>query len=208
MSTPDARPRLRRLTLADAPEAWSRLGFQVCHARVELGGIELVLGAGGRGIVSWGIAGLDGVEEIDGLPVERADGPAPDPGEEPQHPNGAVGIDHVVLLTPAFDRTAAALERAGLGLRRVTDEIRPGLRQGFRRLGPAILELVQAPPEVDRVHLWGLTLIVRDIHALAGRLASDLGEVRAAVQPGRRIATLRRSAGLSTPLAFMDPPPE
>lgn len=208
MTTPDARPRLRRLALGDAPEAWSRLGFQVNDSRLELGGIELMLGAGGRGIVSWGIAGLDGVDEIDGLPVEPADGPAPNPGEEPQHPNGAVGIDHVVLLTPAFDRTATALDKAGLALRRVTDEIRPGLRQGFRRLGPAILELVQAPPEVDRVHLWGLTLIVRDIDALAERLTSDLGEVRAAVQPGRRIATLRRSAGLSTPLAFMDPPPE
>jgi hypothetical protein len=206
--SPRAQPQLRRLTLSDPPEAWSRLGFQLTHSRVELGGIELALGAGGRGIVSWAIAGLDGVDQIDGLPVEPADGTGPDPGEEPQHPNGAVGVDHVVLLTPAFDRTAAALEAAGLGLRRVTDEIRPGLRQGFRRLGPTILELVQAPPEVDRVHLWGLTLIVRDIDDLAERLGQDLGEVRPAVQPGRRIATLRRSAGLSTPLAFMDPPPE
>jgi hypothetical protein len=28
------------------------------------------------------------------------------------------------------------------------------------------------------------------------------------VQPGRRIATLRRSAGLAIPIALMSPPPE
>ena len=67
-------------------------------------------------------------------------------GSEVAHPNGAVGIDHVVVATPDFDRTAAALDAAGLGLRRVRDA--GGFRQGFRRLGPAILELVEAPARV------------------------------------------------------------
>jgi hypothetical protein len=205
VNAPAAGPRLRRLTVADPGSAWARLGFQVAGSQIELGGVQLVLGATGRGIVGWAIEGLGGVREIDGLAVDLADGPALAPAHRPAHPNRATGIDHVVLLTPAFDRTAAALEQAGLGLRRVT-ESRQGLRQGFRRVGPAILELVQAP-DVERVHLWGLTVIVEDIDGLAERLGEDLTEVKPAVQPGRRIAALRRSAGLSPAVAFMDPPP-
>jgi hypothetical protein len=37
-------------------------------------------------------------------------------------------------------------------------------------------------------------------------LGDRVGEIRDAVQPGRRIATLRRSAGLSVPVALMTPP--
>ena len=112
----------------------------------------------------------------------------------------------MVLISPAFDRTAAALQEAGLPLRRIT-QTRQGVRQGFRRLGPAILELVDAPG-AERPHLWGLTVIVSDLGALADRLGDDLGPVKPAVQPERQIATLRRSAGLSPAVAFMDPEPE
>jgi hypothetical protein len=38
-------------------------------------------------------------------------------------------------------------------------------------------------------------------------LGDRLGEARDAVQEGRRIATLRREAGLAVPLAFMTAPP-
>jgi hypothetical protein len=36
-------------------------------------------------------------------------------------------------------------------------------------------------------------------------LGDNVGETRPAVQPGRRIATLRRGAGLSVPVALMTP---
>ena len=39
------------------------------------------------------------------------------------------------------------------------------------------------------------------------RLGDDLGAPRDAVQPGRRIATVRESAGLGVPVAFMSPAP-
>ena len=52
-----------------------------------------------------------------------------------------------------------------------------------------------------------LTVTVADIDALAERLGDELSEIRPAVQPGRRIATLRPSAGISTAVAFMDPEP-
>jgi hypothetical protein len=78
----------------------------------------------------------------------------------------------------------------------------------FRRLGPAVLELVEvddAAPGPAR--FWGLVVIVADIEALAARLGDRLGSVREAVQPGRQIATLRESAGLGQAVAFMSPEP-
>jgi hypothetical protein len=36
-----------------------------------------------------------------------------------------------------------------------------------------------------------------------GRLGPDIGPAHPAVQPGRRIASLRRSAGLAIPVALM-----
>jgi hypothetical protein len=133
-------------------------------------------------------------------------GPEPPRVPPPEHPNGAVALDHVVVVTPDFDRTAAALAAAGLPLRRIRDA--GGFCQGFRRLGPAILELVEsreAPP--GPATLWGLVVVVPDLDALALRLGEHLSGVRDAVQPGRRIATVRRSAGLGPALAFMDPEP-
>jgi hypothetical protein len=79
-----------------------------------------------------------------------------------------------------------------------------GFRQGFRRLGPAILELVETPEAPDGpARFWGLVVNVTDLGALAERLGDRLGPVKPAVQPGRHIATLRESAGLGQAVAFM-----
>ena len=57
--------------------------------------------------------------------------------------------------------------------------------------------------------LGGCHQVVRasDLDALAQRLGDDLGAPRDAVQPGQRIATLRESAGVGVPVAFMSPAP-
>jgi hypothetical protein len=122
------------------------------------------------------------------------------------HPNGATGLDHLVVATPDFDRTSAALETVGIPLKRTAE--RDGMRQGFVRLGPAILELV-APPSLTepQPRFWGLVIVVISLEELADRLGPQLGEIRPAVQPHRRIATLTASAGLSTQVAFMSPEP-
>ena len=44
---------------------------------------------------------------------------------------------------------------------------------------------------------------VAEIEACAELLGERLGEVRGAVQPGRRIATVRRQAGLGLPVALI-----
>jgi hypothetical protein len=194
------RPELAGLALADSPERWRALGFAVAGSRLRLGAVGLELGAAGEGIVAWRLRGA--VMGVDGL-VQTPAGEEDLEGES-LHPNGAIGIDHVVVTTADFDRTAAELEQAGIGLRRVRDA--GGFRQGFRRLGPAILELVEARGAAPGpARFWGLVVIVDDLDALAERLGERLGRVKPAVQLGRRIATVDRSAGLSTRLAFMDP---
>jgi hypothetical protein len=197
-------PELVSLSLADPPERWQALGFGAGDGPIRVGDATLELGAPGDGIVGWALRGVEEGAELDGLPWSAsAEAGAAAPATS--HPNGAIGIDHVVVVTPDFDRTAAALDAAGLGLRRVRDA--GGFRQGFRRLGPAILELVenQRGDPGAPASFWGLVVIVSDLEALAERLGDRLGLVKDAVQPGRRIATLRSSAGIGTNVAFMDP---
>jgi hypothetical protein len=191
------RVELAGLTIADAPDRWQSLGFTVdAGDRIVLGGVALALGVAGHGITGWTLRHLPGDGAIDGLVTAATASPPTEPGAV--HPNGALGVDHVVITTPDFDRTAAALAQRGLALRRTRQA--GDRRQGFRRLGPAIMELVEAP-DAPAVEFWGLTIVVAD----PGSLGPHVGEARTAVQPGRQIATVRASAGLSTRLAFMDP---
>src|SRR5205085_2371752 len=123
-------------------------------------------------------------------------------GEAPSHPNGVERIDHIVVVTPDLDRTTGALAAAGSERRRVR-EIPAGertLHQGFFRLGEVILEVVDGMPLDPAAEpqpgapaaFWGLVFVVGDLDAAAAQLGDDLGEPRPAVQPGRRIATVRR----------------
>jgi hypothetical protein len=197
-------PALRLLRIGDPPDAWQALGFTTRGGVVQFSGISLELSEAGRGIVSWALTGIDPVHSVDGLITEVV--PDEPTVELVEHVNGAIGIDHVVVTTPNFDRTAAAMRDAGLGLRRVRRSP-DGRMMGFRRLGAAILELVGVPSEDPEqpARFWGLVVVVPDLDALAGRLGQRLGSPRPAVQGGRRIATLKTSAGLSPALAFMTP---
>jgi hypothetical protein len=59
---------------------------------------------------------------------------------------------------------------------------------------------------VGPAHCWGLVFTVTDLDELVGSWSDDVvSRPRDAVQPGRRIASLRRGAGLATAVAFMTP---
>lgn len=207
-------PTVDELTVADAPAAWAALGFAVEGDTCVLGGVRIRLAGldAGKGLCGWSLRGV-GSTELDGLPTAHSDRPAPD--EAPAHPNGITAIDHVVAITPALERTVAALRAAGLDLRRIREEPTPAgaPRQAFFRLGPTILEVVQEPPEaIERgggserpAFFWGLALVAPDLGSTVAGLGEQAGEVRPAIQPGRQIATLRRAAGLSVPVALMSP---
>lgn len=205
-------PTIDELTIAEEPERWAALGFAVEEDRCQLAGVTVRLAGAdaGRGIVGWSLRDVASTE-LDGLPTTRSERPALPPAL--MHPNGALAIDHVVAMSPAFERSVQALQAAGLDLRRVRDEPTPAgaPRQAFFRLGREILELVQEPDDVveraggpDRpARFWGLALLVDDLDRTVAELAPHASGARAAVQPGRRIATVGRSARLAIPLALL-----
>jgi len=208
-------PTIDEIKLADAPARWGELGFSVDENGCQLGSVRLRFEGAqdGAGILGWSLRGIASTE-LDGLFTTLSERPAlPPPAAVPVHPNGVLAIDHVVAFSPDFDRSVAALQAAGLDLRRVREQPTPAgaPRQAFFRLGEVILEVVQQPQEVierlggaDRpARFWGLALLVEDIERSAQALAPHVSEVRAAVQPGRQIATVRRSAGLAVPLALI-----
>jgi hypothetical protein len=207
-------PTIDEITLADEPETWEALGFAVTGDSCRLGDVTIRLMGNGseRGIVSWSLRDLQDVD-LDGLPTSVSSRPLEPPGAE--HPNGVLAIDHVVAMSPNFERSVARIEAAGLDLRRVREVPTPAgaPRQAFFRLGREILELVEEPQEVvaraggpDRpARFWGLALLAADLDRTVAALGEHASEIRDAVQPGRRIATVRRSAGLGVAVALMSP---
>jgi Glyoxalase-like domain len=224
--------RLTEVVLGDDPAAWASVGFAVGDdGTCPVGTVRLrLVGSGdprGRGLVAWTLARPDtdtfggggetgaGTPDdgvLDGLPTTLAadagsglDGAAGAPGTG-AHPNGVTHIDHVVVLTPDLDRTTAAIGALGIEARR-TREAGPGRLQRFFRLGEAILELVgPVEPRGDGpARFYGLAFTVADLDATAAHLAGRISTPKAAVQPGRRIATLRAGDDVSVPVAFMSP---
>jgi len=189
-------PSIDELAIAGEPGAWSAAGFDVADGlcRVARVRLRLVGKRARRGIVGW---------TLGDEPSGAVAGP---------QPNGVVRVDHVVMLAPDLDRTVGELESQGFALRRRREGPTPGgsTRQAFFRAGEPILEVVQAPEGTsaarDRdgpARLWGLAFVVEDIDRTAEALGGLLGAPRDAVQPGRRIATLRAEAGLGPAVAFM-----
>ncbi|HTU79097.1 MAG TPA: hypothetical protein VMF09_10100 [Solirubrobacteraceae bacterium] len=207
------------LALAEDSDPWTACGFALTDHACQIGAVRVRFtdpGAGpgaaqaARGLVGWSLRGIDSAQ-LDGLPTTISHSPLP--AAAPAHPNGVLAIDHVVAISPAFERSVAALRRAGLELRRVREQPTPAgaPRQAFFRLGREILELVEEPDRVARgaggpqrpAHFWGLALLAEDLERAAASFAPHVSEIRAAVQPGRRIATVRRSAGFGVPLALI-----
>jgi hypothetical protein len=205
-------PDLVALHIADEPAAWEALGFVVEDGIVRLGDVELRLRGrdAGRGLYGWSLSGASSTD-LDGLETTIEDRGAP--AEPPAHPNDAFALDHVVVFTPGFDRTLAALEAGGFELRRTAEigvKYAP-VRRAFYKLGPVVLEVVeQVGEDVDPAgpaFFWGIAVTASDVDELAERLGDATSGARDAVQPGRRIVPLRRAAGLALPVAFMSPEP-
>lgn len=218
---PGRTPTAVGLTIAEEPSDWNRAGFTVGPDGIcWIGPVRLDLAGGGAGdgVVGWTLADLpEGAPpSLDGFATraltadDRVAGPP-----SPAHPNGVSAVDHIVLLTDDLERTDAAAATLGLIARRTRDHTLPDgspVRQRFYVVGPFVLEVVapSPPPAESRpgVRSFGIALVAPDLDETARRLGDLLGPVRAAVQSGRRIATLRGAeVGLSTPVALMSPRP-
>ena len=195
--------------VADPPEAWVSAGFSVDPDAVcRVGSVRLrLVGRGpGTGIVGWSLrAHVDG--DLDGVPTTSSAQPAPEPAV---HRNGVTSIDHVVLLSPDLERTKVAFKSLGLEPRRERDGELGGaaIQQVFYRLGDVILEVVGSPGTASEEpsSLWGITFVTDDIDASAAFFGENTSPVKDAVQPGRRITTLRhRELGMSVRTALISP---
>lgn len=210
-------PTINAIEIADPPEAWAAAGFTVDDdGTCVVGQVRLrLVGRDGdrKRIQSWSLRGVPaGTETIDGLTTTSSDDPMPTPVT---HANGAELIDHIVVISPDVDRTIAALNAVGLPTLRTrhVDPEQYGFeaRQTFFRLGEVILELIGAnePRGDGPAAFFGLAYTVTDIDALPALYGEHLGRVKDAVQPGRRITTLRhKDLGMSVATAFMSPEPQ
>jgi hypothetical protein len=184
--------------VADPADAWIQAGFSVdSDAICRVGGVRIRLAGRGRGtgIVGWSLRGLpsDGsLDDLDGIPTTRSDAVAAMPAG---HANGVLAIDHVVLLSPDLRRTVESLTTIGVEARRERDGQLGGrsMRQIFFRAGEVIIEVVGSPETASEgpSTLWGITYVVADIDATAAYFGDRTAPVKDAVQPGRRITTLR-----------------
>jgi hypothetical protein len=203
-------PRVEWLTVAGDADAWRSLGLTVMpDGLVPLVGtsIRVVAREGERndasGIVGWALSGARDVTDIDGLATEVV---APATPTYAEHPLRASGLDHVVVSTADLERTSAAIASAtGCDLKRIREV--GSMRQGFHRIGRGglIVELVERPDvPAGPATFWGLVLIVDDLDAAYDLIGADrISAPKDAVQPGRRIATVRAEVGLGLPVALM-----
>lgn len=206
-------PALTDLLVGDEPSAWQAAGFALSDDTVVLGAVTIRFAGTddprGRGVLGWSFADLPepGVDDVDGIATITSDG-SRSGSQGTTHPNGVVGFDHLVVLSPDLDRTIATLESLGIEARRSRDVGTPDSprRQVFFWIGEPILELVgPVEPSGDGPsRIYGLALTVDDIDRTAAGLGDRVGRVKDAVQPGRRITTLRhKDLGMSVPVAFM-----
>jgi hypothetical protein len=203
--TQSPEARVEWLTIGGDPHHWRALGLTVSgDGLVPFLFTSLRIVEGVPGIEGWALSGIDpAIDEIDGLATMVVDVLSP---VMAQHANGAVELDHVVVLTGSLERTCGAIADAtGAPLKRVRDL--GDTRQGFHRIGRGglIVEVVERR-EVgdDPASFWGVVINVSDLDAAVDLAGPEIiGVPKDAVQPGRRIATVRSEAGLGLPVAMM-----
>lgn len=141
-----------------------------------------------------------------GIPGWGWDGNGPDlgiPSVQPCDGEAAEGwdLDHVVLLVPDLETAIAEINET-LGRPRLRTEVkdRP---TAFYRVGP-LLEVIQSP--VRAPALYGIALVTTEpLEVVTLRWRSrglDVTDPRPAIQPGRRIFTVK---GTKAGFAVMSP---
>ncbi len=149
-------PRVEWLSVAGDADTWRSLGLTVTdEGTIPLVGASIRIvperPEGDTGIVGWalssGAAGAATRLDIDGLATDVVAAQTPLYAD---HPLGASGLDHVVVMTADLERTSGAIAAAtGCELKRIREL--GTMRQGFHRIGRGglIVELVERPDLPD-----------------------------------------------------------
>jgi catechol 2,3-dioxygenase-like lactoylglutathione lyase family enzyme len=205
------------IVIADPPSAWRDAGFTVDPdgtSRVGQVRLRFVGRDAGKRIVSWSLRGVAEAARgpidagsVDGLATSASTAAI---APAATHPNGVTSIDHLVLATPDQQRSIAAIEALGLPAKRTrhTDTYGAPFLQTFFRAGEVILELIgpESPSGDGPAGFFGLAFNVEDLDATCAFLGEGVGASKDAVQPGRRIATMRhKHFGMSVAVALMTP---
>jgi hypothetical protein len=208
--------RILFLTVADDPATWKSLGFTLDGATVRLGSTAITLTGttpDAKGITGWVVAEDASLPEtVDGLATTTTVG-APQPPIAPSHPNGIIGIDHLVVSTPDIDRTVSIFEDLGWECRRRREGAAYGqekMRQAFFWLGDVIVEVV-GPETVDpakrdgAASFFGIALTADDLATTQAFFGDLMKPPVEAVQAGRQITTISSRGGSSVAIAVMSP---
>ena len=179
------------LVVGGSPEPWEAMGFAKLSSEgsrtlFSLVDVELV---------------VDSAMEPGSMDWVLAD----QPFSGPAGTIGCLGVDHVVLRTNNLDETCDEVTRLTGAPRKRVRDAGNGVMQGFHRVGSVIIEVVAGGAPVEKPALWGFVVNVVDLDAVCNHVGPDvIGQPKNAVQPGRRIATARATAGLGIPFALMD----
>ena len=196
--------RLAALRVPGGADPWRALGFAVVDDEIGLANGAIRVGAE-RCSLELEPPGCDATS-VDGVAI-AAGGSS---GAVAQL-NGAVELDHIVITTDSIERTSAAIEdELGLEQRRLRET--DAVRQAFHRFADApdgtrgcIVEVVEIAGRADvaGAAIWGVVVIVDDIDRAVAESNGLIGAPKTAVQRGRRIASVTRTAGLPVAVAVM-----
>jgi len=204
--------RVEWLTVAGDIDVWRSLGLSIStDGMVPLFGTSLRVVAPTDeqpGLSGWAVSGISpDTTDIAGLPTDAVAAQAP---VFASHDLGAVELDHVVVFTGNMDAVSTAVELATGCERKRVREL-GAVRQGFHRIGRGglIVEIVEhADSDAQAGRFWGLVINVDDLDVAVELLGPErIGSPKDAVQPGRRIATIRSDVGLGLPVALMSRDP-
>ena len=194
-------PQLVGIAVADEPQRWADVGFDVEAGRVVIGNLTIALGQPVDRPGWWFDPALDGsvhgIASVDALKVQQT---------AAEHSNGAVAVDHVVVTSPNVATTTVEFEERGFSLRK-TRQVGSN-EQRFFWAGDTIIELVGPAVATDPgpAEIWGIALVSDDLDESKRQLGDRLSDPRDAVQPGRRIAAIRtKEYDISITIALMSP---
>lgn len=197
-ATESGRPRLEVIEIGAESDAWRACGFALGDNGVFAAGPVVVRLTDEQRPVRLRLS-----NPVAGLERCAAAGP---PQQTP-HPNGVFAVDHVVIATRDPDTLTSALTDAGAELRGIRQAMAGGveIEQRFLPLPGGLIELVASPAAPESPVIWGITFACADPDQVAAHWPVQVSPPHDAIQPGRRIATIGKNAGLGARVALISP---